>query len=448
MIYVQIFFIAGTLMNAVLRLNLVVTFVFILALCVTLYEMLQQASKDITREVSSGLTFTHLILSAAITDQELLEEVLEGETRHVKLTILDSREPPLINTSHEASLLSEDDDITLEWLVQLIPDIERLADKEYFRYLPDGRVLKLTADVHDELEEVWESVALVLMLFLMGALLSNIAIYIGVRKGIKPITDFLNALNHIGEGNLSARLSEYSIKEINQLSQHFNVMAEAVELAEADNKKLTHELLNLRESERSYLARELHDDLGQYLTGIKAQAYLIKAAADKPEIIAKVGGQIASNCDAMQVSFRQLIQDLHPVILEQLGFIEAINALIDTWQQTHSINVASTFIDEMPEMSDEHNTHLYRIVQESLNNVAQHAGASNVDVTLAIDNSELVLSIHDDGRWSESNTTNTGLGLRSMKERAHCMNGNFQFTHSETEGTTVVLRIPILKEVT
>jgi two-component system sensor histidine kinase UhpB len=175
---------------------------------------------------------------------------------------------------------------------------------------------------------------------------------------------------------------------------------------------------------------------------------LIKAAADKPEIIAKVGGQIASNCDAMQVSFRQLIQDLHPVILEQLGFIEAIKALIDTWQQTHSINVASTFIDEMPEMSDEHNTHLYRIVQESLNNVAQHAGASNVDVTLAIDNSELVLSIHDDGRWSESNTTNTGLGLRSMKERAHCMNGNFQFTHSETEGTTVVLRIPILKEVT
>ena len=78
---------------------------------------------------------------------------------------------------------------------------------------------------------------------------------------------------------------------------------------------------NLRESERSYLARELHDDLGQYLTGIKAQAYLIKATADKPEIIEKVGGQIASNCDAMQVSFRQLIHDLHPVILEQLGFI-------------------------------------------------------------------------------------------------------------------------------
>ena len=70
----------------------------------------------------------------------------------------------------------------------------------------------------------------------------------------------------------------------------------------------------------------------------------------------------------------------------------AIKALIDTWQQTHSINVASTFIDVMPEMTDEHNTHLYRIVQESLNNVAQHADASNVHVTLAIDNSELVLS--------------------------------------------------------
>lgn len=435
-------------MNAVLRLNLVVTFVFIMALCVTLFEMLEQASKDITREVSSGLSFTHLLLSAAIADKHLMKEVLEGETRHVRLQILDSRESPLAGAPNAGSLLDEGDDITLEWLVRLIPDIERLGEKEYFRYLPDGRVLRLTADVHDELEEVWESVEHVLMLFLLSAILSNLAIYIGVRQGIKPISDFLNALNYIGKGHLSARLSQYSIKEINELSQHFNVMAEAVEQAEVENKKLTHELLNLRELERSHLARELHDDLGQYLTGIKAQAYLIKAASDNPDIIAKVGGEIVNNCDAMQASFKQLINDLHPVILEQLGIVEAINALISSWEQTHSIAVSTEYSERIPSLIDEHNTHLYRIVQESLHNVAQHANANSVKVSLKVEDSMLILCIADDGRAEQPSSPSTGLGLRSMKERAHCMNGYFQFSSSAMEGTTVAIRIPILKEVT
>ena len=431
-------------MNAVLRLNLLVSFVFAVALSITVYETLQQATKDISREVTAGLGFTHQLLSVAVTDAELLNSLLEGETRHVQITIVDE-----IAEVHEESVeagssevIDPDEEEVPEWFMGLIPGLDRLTEKEYYRYLPDGRALKLQADPTDEVEEVWESVQHVFFLFVLSAILSNLAIYVGVRQGIKPVSDFLAALGEIEKGHFTARLEKYSIKEINQLSDHFNSMAHSLQKAEGDNLKLTHELMRLQETERAHLARELHDDLGQYLTGIKAQAYLVKENSANTDLVASVGNQISINCDAMQTSFRQLIRELHPVILEQLGLLDAIRTQVDTWRQSHQVKVVLDLPDFVPALDDATNTHIYRVVQESLNNVAQHAQAENVVLSVSLNGDALVLRVVDDG-VGYVDTGSQGLGLRSMQERARCMSGELVINKLKEKGSEVVLSVPL-----
>lgn len=192
-------------MNAVLRLNLLVAAVFTLVLVITLKGMLQQANKDISREVTAGISFSHQLLSSAANDPHLLRTVLRGEVRHVRLQIIDP-------TAVEEPVAQAISDEVPAWFAELIPGLEALQDKVYYRYLDDGRALKIQADPSHELAEVWESVQDILMLFGLSVVLSTLAITLGVRQGVKPVADFLSALNAIEKGRYTARLEKYSIK--------------------------------------------------------------------------------------------------------------------------------------------------------------------------------------------------------------------------------------------
>lgn len=429
-------------MNAVLRLNLIVTVMFVVALAITISMMLEQASKDINREVLTSVSFNHRLLTVASGDEAFIKDLLSSTTRHVTIDLIEPNELMSKGPGSDSEQGNSDDEVP-EWFVELIPGIDELEEKQYFRYLDNGKVLRLQADSGDEVEEVWESVQHIFILFLLSTLLSNIAIYVGVRHGIKPVAHFLAALDEIEKGRFTARLKKYSIREINELSSHFNKMAQALEVAEADNKKLTHELLKIQETERAHLARELHDDLGQYLTGIQAQAYLVSQSADKPEIVEAVSKQISENCDAMQSSFRQLIRDLHPVILEQLGLVDAIHSLVDGWSQQNHIEVDLHISEEIPSLNDESNTHIYRIVQEALHNISRHSGANTVSIEVGVNNGQLQMNISDNGKGI-SGDVDSGLGLRSMHERARCLNGRLQLTASEEGGCRVNLEMPSL----
>ncbi len=402
--------------------------------------MLEQASKDINREVLTSVSFNHRLLSVTSDDDAFIHDLLNNNTRHVTIDLIEPHELLSKGPGSDGEGNESEQEVP-DWFIGLIPGIEELEDKQYFRYLNNGKVLRLQADSADEVEEVWESVQHIFILFLLSALLSNIAIYAGVRHGIKPIAHFLAALDEIQKGRFTARLKQYSISEINELSKHFNMMAHALEVAEEDNKKLTHELMKIQETERAHLARELHDDLGQYLTGIQAQTYLVSQSLDKPEIVEAVSQQIAENCDAMQSSFRQLIRDLYPVILEQLGLVDAIHSLVDSWSQHNNTDVKLVFSKNIPTLTDESNTHIYRIVQEALHNISRHSGADQVCINISVFDGKLGMSISDNGKGIAGEVT-SGLGLRSMQERARCLSGQLKVTESEGGGCCVHLEMP------
>lgn len=430
-------------MNAVFRLNIIVSLMFVIALAITVSAMLEQATKDINREVLSSVSFSHRLLTIASQDQKFLEDLLSSPARHVKIDLIEPGDLLKEGPGSDARVESDESDgeEVPDWFVELIPGIEQLEEKQYFRYLRNGKVLRLQADSSDELEEVWESIYDIFVLFFLSALLSNIAIYLGIKHGIKPVADFLAALDEIQKGRYTARLKKYSIREINELSNHFNKMAEALGEAESDNKKLTHELMKIQETERAHLARELHDDLGQYLTGIQAQAYLMEQKLDDPEIVNRVARQIAENCDSMQTSFRQLIRDLHPVILEQLGLKEAIKSLIDTWSTQQEVMLTVSVSDRFPPFNDEDSTHIYRILQEALNNISRHSGADHVAIQVQSVQGRFRMRVSDNGKGLQK-SDDSGLGMRSMRERACCLGGHLEVSEAEGGGCCIDLDLP------
>lgn len=424
-------------MTAVVRLNLVVALLFLTALAVTGYFMLQQATRDIAREVSVAIDDTYELMAAAAGEPGLVATLVQREIRHVDLEVIEDVEQ--LPFSLMMGRIPDPGSVPL-WFYRLVPGLDELAGTQYVRYLEDGRALRVRANVSDELEEVWESFISTVILFVGAALLSLGATTLGVRQGTRPIARFLWALDSIGKGHYQARLGDYSIRELNQLSAHFNRMAATLEAVEVENRRLTRTLLEVQEAERAHLARELHDDLGQYLTGMQAQAYLISESPRLPESVARVAGDIAANCEAMHKGFRRLIRDLHPVALKQLGLTSALQDLAENWSRATGIPVEARLEGGLPELSEEASTHIYRILQEALNNVARHAGADRVEIELERQDEGFHLLIADNGCGLDNLQTG-GLGIRSMQERARFIDGELTLTGGPGGGCRVTLAV-------
>ncbi|MGZ3864447.1 MAG: PAS domain-containing sensor histidine kinase [Bacteroidia bacterium] len=207
-------------------------------------------------------------------------------------------------------------------------------------------------------------------------------------------------------------------------------------------------LQNIREEERSKVAREIHDDFGQQLTGIK---FVLTALKNKnirenysPELEKEVMEMI-SMVDHAIVSVRRIAKELRPGILDDLGLEAAIEWQTKEYEERTGIKI--TFVSRINNLrfSKDVNTAVFRIFQESLTNVIRHAGASKVTVNLFIEAENIVLEVMDNGKGiSEEGKNNvSSLGLLGMSERAMYLGGEFSIERNEGGGTIVTVKIPI-----
>ncbi len=298
-------------------------------------------------------------------------------------------------------------------------------------------------DPGDELEEVWESFVLISVSYGIGLVLCFLSLWLMVRQGMKPLARLSGAMGAVAEGCMKARLPRQSVFELDALVQRFNAMASALESEQKTVSRLLNELLQLQDREREHIARVLHDDLGQYLTGIRAQARSLLYAPDLSERQKQQARGLAEHCETVQKHFRHLLQDLHPLVMEQLGLASAIRHLADQWQQLSGLECRLAMDDRLPEFTGEQQTHLYRFLQEALNNVSRHANASCATLAVAQNERELNVEVRDDGVGHECFLDNAGLGVRSMRERARCLGGEVQFMSRVGDGTLVRLAIPL-----
>jgi PAS domain S-box-containing protein len=212
----------------------------------------------------------------------------------------------------------------------------------------------------------------------------------------------------------------------------------------AENRLLTQKYMEAQEAERRNIARELHDEMGQYLNAIKLDAVAVRdsAAALPAEVEASVRAIIAATDHVYEVA-RDLTQRLRPVALDTLGLNDALRHCVADWQRRNAGVTCSLSLDGLaPDLGEQANITVYRLVQECLTNITRHARATQVGIRLVqkTPGGEVLVSISDDGVGCDLTRKTTGLGLPGLRERVESLGGSFEL-RSGAHGFEVLARI-------
>jgi two-component system sensor histidine kinase UhpB len=219
----------------------------------------------------------------------------------------------------------------------------------------------------------------------------------------------------------------------------------------ADNRRLAQQYVELQESERKALARELHDELGQYLNVIKLDAVGIR---DDHRVSAGAAHEraatIVENCNHIHGALATLMRELRPTGLDELGLAAALEHCIETWRtRLPGVTLRLAITGEFAGLPESITVTLYRLVQEALTNVAKHAAASRVDIRLervkgsGAPGDAIEVAVVDDGVGTQPGLPSRGLGLIGMRERVMALQGRLAFTGSPGEGFELSARIPV-----
>jgi signal transduction histidine kinase len=199
----------------------------------------------------------------------------------------------------------------------------------------------------------------------------------------------------------------------------------------------------VREDERTRISRELHDDLGQQLTGLKLDmSWLANRLKEGREADPDKVADMRHALDAAVTSVRRISTELRPLVLDDLGFMDALKWHAAELAKRSELKINFHFSDTEMGLPDGVATALFRIVQESLNNIVKHANAHNVWINFERVDNRLYLTIQDDGKGIATEAPSGGLGLISMRERAMAFDGVFSVTSDDGRGVTVRIEIP------
>ncbi|HEX5803843.1 MAG TPA: histidine kinase [Azospira sp.] len=210
-------------------------------------------------------------------------------------------------------------------------------------------------------------------------------------------------------------------------------------------RELSNSLQLIREEERTRISRELHDELGQLLTGIRMEVSWIGShlAPAQEVLLAKIG-TVKEQINQTIASIRRISSDLRPLVLDDLGFAAAAGWYVDQYAARSGIQATLSVPDDDAVVDGPAATALFRVMQEALTNVARHAAASRVDVDLRNEGGDRVLTIRDDGvGFRPPPGGKGGLGLIGMRERIEALGGSFSVRAAGQRGTVVEARIPL-----
>jgi two-component system sensor histidine kinase UhpB len=244
-------------------------------------------------------------------------------------------------------------------------------------------------------------------------------------------------MQHVDLLRPGQRLAASGPKEVRELVQAFNEMLDRLE---NERRESGQRALAAQESERLRIARGLHDEIGQTMTGVLLQ--LKRIADDAPpelhEEIVETQEAIRTGLDEV----RRIARELRPETLEHLGLVSALTALATTFSQRTGLKIKRRFESDLPRLGPEAELALYRVAQESLTNVARHAEASRVELELTRGSGSVVLRILDNGRGMNGGAPPGG-GLRGMRERALMLGAALAIKASPEGGVEVRMEVPV-----
>jgi two-component system sensor histidine kinase UhpB len=258
-----------------------------------------------------------------------------------------------------------------------------------------------------------------------------------VRPAFGPLHAVADAMRGWDPLQPGSRVPVVGGPDVATLARTFNDMLDRLE---AERRESARQALRVQEGERTRVARELHDEVGQTLTAMMLQ--IESLAAKIPESLRDELDELRETTRLGATDVRRIAVRLRPEALEDLGLHSALSALATSFGEHAGLRIERR-LQRVAALSEEQELVVYRVAQEALTNVARHARASNVELSLEQDQGDVTLRVRDDGRGLPPEALKSATGIRGMRERAMLIGAQLSIIGPEAVGTELVLRVPL-----
>jgi two-component system sensor histidine kinase UhpB len=280
-----------------------------------------------------------------------------------------------------------------------------------------------------------------LIVLAIGLVLVLILNLLLLRPAFRPLDKLADTMRRHDPLSPGERVPVNGEPDIAALAQAFNDMLDRLEFERRESARLA---LRVLEDERNRIARELHDEVGQTLTGVMLQVEGL--AAKIPEELREQLDELRETARSGTEDVRRIAGQLRPEALEDLGLQSALAALATAFGEQAGIAVRRQLEPSVP-LSEEQELVVYRVAQEALTNVARHAEATQFELRLDHRHDEAVqLTVRDDGRGIHPGALPSSRGIRGMRERAMLIGAQLEIDSRPDRGTAINLSIPLGRE--
>lgn len=380
-----------------------------------------------------------------------------SRARHVSATLTLRKSGTTVELTHSGSEAGPpaEAETAPEWFVRLAQSRPEVRNVDLsVRGVRVANVL-LTGKPDDEIAEAWVLLRKVALWWIVGLLATTLGLYFILGYILGPLISFASGMRELEDGHYDVRLPDPGVRELAPVATNFNLLAEALEKAKADNSKLYQQLIAVQEDERRQIAADLHDEVGPCLFGIMANTNSIKRiASDMPATqsapILDATSEINHISDKLRKMTRGLLARLRPVALGRVSLDELLSDLVTGFARTNpDVHFQRNFESLPNSFGEAIDLTIYRCIQEGITNALRHGQANIVTIGVSILRSEakatqdhILISTSDSGRGFQAGTP-FGFGLSSMRERVRLLNGRLEIRQQETGGSRLQIEIPL-----
>ena len=435
------------------RLLLIITAVLLLAAAASVLSTIHNARESIRAEIASTselvreLIRDELGVLPNVAHQDVIRDIHAKlrEVRHIHVLLTGTGNVP----AGERSIRVQE---VPPWFSALVypPDIPaELLDIKGAK--PQGNLV-IYPDPSDEIRELWREI----MPFGLTMGISLVAllglIYLVIRTSLNPLQDLLAGFERVEKGEYGVHVKEDVVTELSQINRKFNQLTQVLDKTREANRQLSRKLVDLQEDERKFIAHELHDEMAPYLFQIRVDTMTVANAveAGDKDGLRKTLDSINNTTAQLQERVRRTLEQLRPIVLDDLELRDALTDLVRIWKAKHPAIKWKVTIDNLERCHDDTlKVSIYRTVQECLTNIIKHADASNAWLSVKIvepaGNAGVRIIVEDDGKGLGEDEK-TGLGLTGMRERADALGGWLTLEPRPGGGLRVESHLPFLPD--
>jgi len=302
--------------------------------------------------------------------------------------------------------------------------------------------IAFSPDLSSEIYEKWIGFLAILLAATLLTLTTGIIAHYTVGTAFGPLQELADGLTRIRNGEYRIPIPVSGPPEIRKSCEQANDLAKRLNALSADNRDLLRKIVSLQDDERRDVARELHDELGPLLFGIRAGAVALRdSILDGNDALATSAESILQSAEALQQANRRILDHLRPLYIEELGLAKSVQTLLETARaQAGEVSLTSRLDPQLDGLDGPLSQTVYRVIQESVTNALRHANASSIEIRAASDGKALTIEITDDGVGFGE--VKSGRGLTGMHERVRALSGSFELLR-EADKSIVRCRLPL-----